>query len=306
MTKTIYLLVVGAGLMTAIALTSCETMPALTELGTAVGVATGTISSNQAQSINRSATAVAKTFSDITPEQEYYIGRSVAATVLNTYKPFDKAQANEYLNLLGQSLSQFSDRPETFGGYHFLVMESDEINAFSAPGGFVMISRGLIRCCKNEDALAAVLAHEIGHVEKKHGLRAIKTGRLTSALTILAAEGAKNFGGQQLADLTEAFEGSIGDICSTMMNSGYARNLEFEADQAAVTIMRRTGYNPEALIDMLEQMQKNLVPGRHDFAATHPPPEMRIEKVRKAIGASGVVQAPPTRQKRFAEALGNI
>ncbi|MFH0880637.1 MAG: M48 family metallopeptidase [Lentisphaerota bacterium] len=304
--KLFNLIVIVTGLVSALVLTSCETMDALTELGTSVGVATGTINSNQAKSINRSAAAVAKTFSDITPEQEYYIGRSVAATVLKTYKPLNKDEANRYLNQLGQSLAQFSDRPETFGGYHFLVMESDEINAFSAPGGFVMISRGLIRCCDSEDALAAVLAHEIGHVEKKHGLRAIKTGRLTSALTTLGMEGAKSFGGQQLADLTTAFEGSITDVCSTMMNSGYARNLEFEADQAAVTIMRRTGYNPEALITMLEQMQKNLVPGRHDFAATHPPPEMRIEKVRNAIGSQSAVKEPTERQKRFAEAVGKI
>ena len=61
-----------------------------------------------------------------------------------------------------------------------------------------------------------------------------------------------------MSELTQAFEGSISDITSTMMNSGYSRNLEFEADQAAIVIMKRTGYNPEGLVVMLQQMQKNL------------------------------------------------
>ena len=161
----------AAGLMLLAA--GCETMEMAGELGAAVGEATGTINRQQAESITKGAAAVGKTFDDITPEQEYYIGRAVAATVLSKYKPYDISAGNEYLNVLGQGLALSSDRPETFGGYHFLIMDSDEINAFSAPGGLVLVSRGLIRCCPNEDALAAVLAHEIGHVEKQHGLRAI-------------------------------------------------------------------------------------------------------------------------------------
>ena len=102
---------------------------------------------------------------------------------------------------LGQSLAQFSERPETFGGYHFLALDSAEINAFAAPGGLILVTRGLLDCCQTEDELAAVLAHEIGHVEKQHGLRAIRTGRLNSALTILAVEAGKNLAGEQLAEV---------------------------------------------------------------------------------------------------------
>jgi beta-barrel assembly-enhancing protease len=278
----------------------------LAEVVTEVGVSTGAMTKEQADSINKSAQAVEKTFQDITPEQEYYIGRSVAATVLNQYKPFDEDAANEYLNTLGQTLAQASDKPETFGGYHFLVMDSDEINAFSAPGGLILVSRGMIRCCKTEDALAAVLAHEIGHVQNQHGLRAIKKGRLTGALTTLAVEAGKNLGGQELAEVTKAFESSITDITSTLMSSGYARALESQADKAAVTIMQRVGYNPQALVDMLGQMKANLKPGGLDFAKTHPDPNVRIAEVQKLIGASVPVSAPPARQKRFAKAVGSI
>jgi beta-barrel assembly-enhancing protease len=287
----------------AVFVVGCSTVA---ELGTSIGQATGVINEEQAQSINKSVTAVEKTFQDITPRQEYYIGRAVAATVLTTYKPFDRATANEYLNRLGQTLTQFSTKPETFGGYHFVLLDTDEINAFSAPGGLVMISRGMVRCCRNEDELAAVLAHEIGHVENQHGLKAIKKGRLTSALTILAVEAGKNLGGSDLAEVTKAFEGSISDITSTMMNSGYARTTEFQADQSAVTILKRAGYNPAGLVAMLTQMKQNLKPGGHDFAKTHPPPDARIAEVQKRISGAAAVAEPPARVERFRNAMGQI
>ncbi len=276
------------------------------QLGTAVGQATGTLTPQQAASINRSAVAMEKTFQDITPEQEYWIGRSVAATILTTYKPLNREVATEYLNTLGQTLAMYSDKPETFGGYHFAVMDTDEINAFAAPGGLIMVSRGLIRCCRNEDALAAVLAHEIGHVELQHGLKAIKKGRLTSALTILAVEAGKNLGGQNLAEVTKAFEGSIGDITGTLVNSGYSRQLEFQADAAAVVILRRVGYRPEGLVDMLTQMQRTLKPGSHGFGTTHPPPQDRIAALQKILGAPMAYTAPPARQARFVQAVSKL
>jgi len=83
-------------------------------------------------------------------------------------------------------LARASSRPETFGGWHFLLLDSDEVNAFAAPGGFVFVTRGLYATCATEEQLAAVLAHEISHVTLRHGLGAIKNERLTEAFTILA------------------------------------------------------------------------------------------------------------------------
>jgi predicted Zn-dependent protease len=289
-----------------IALSGCKTLESLGEVGGAVGVATGTMTEEQAESLGRASKAVAKTFADITPEQEYYIGRAVAATVLHTYKPYRNKAANRYLNLLGQTLASASDKPETFGGYHFLVLDSDEINAFAAPGGFIFISRGMLRLCKNEDDLASVLAHEIGHVQNEHGLKAIKSSRLTSALTILAAEGAKSFGGKELAELTEAFEGSISDITSTMMNSGYARSAEREADESAIVIVKRVGYNPNGLVEMLTEMKKRLKPGGHDFAQTHPDPNDRIKDIEEILGRYTTVSVPAVRRERFERNLKGI
>ena len=278
----------------------------IAQVGATVGEAAGVITPQQGQSLIKVGQAADKTFSDITPEQEYYIGRAVGATVISKYKVYDDADATAYINLLGQGLALASIKPETFGGYHFLILDSDEINAFAAPGGFIFLSRGMLRLCKSEDEVAAVLAHEIGHVELQHALRAIKGSRLTSALTTLAVEGAKSFGGEQLAQLTEAFEGSIGDITGTLMNSGYARKQEYQADASAVRILKAVGYDPLALARMLNEMEKNLKPGGHDFAATHPPPRDRIKDVEKLAAGTASTAIPAARQKRFAKALGGI
>ena len=276
----------------------CETVNKLTAGAADIAAGAGLMTQEQADSTKRVSGAVTKTFQDITPEQEYYIGRTVAATVLLGYKPLQADDLNGYVNRIGQALAQFSTRPETFGGYHFLVLDSDDINAFAAPGGLILATRGLLECCQTEDELAAVLAHEIGHVEKLHGLRAIRTGRLNSALTILAVEAGKNLAGENLAEVTKAFDESINDITTTLMNSGYSRKLEFEADAAAIGILKQAGYQPGALVAMLENMAKSWDSSRKDFAATHPPPADRIAELKK-IKVESSKETAAARQKRF-------
>ena len=299
--KQLHVMMAGAALV--VALAGCETMNQITEGVTGIAVATGQLSEEEAGSINRTTRAVTKTFEDITPEQEYYIGRTVAATVLMGYRPLENGVLNDYVNRVGQSLAQFSSRPETFGGYRFLVLDSDEINAFAAPGGLVLVTRGLLACCETEDELAAVLAHEIGHVEKQHGLRAIKTGRLSTALSTLAVESMKTMGSAELAEVTKAFDESIHDISGTLMNSGYSRKLEFEADRCAVDILRAAGYTPGALVAMLENMDKRWEPARLDFAATHPPPADRIKELKRR-GVEASKDTKPERSRRFRAAVG--
>lgn len=284
----------------------CKALESVTQIGTSLAVSQGFINESQAQSINKGASAVARTFEDITPEQEYYIGRTVGATVVEKYKVFNDEKANYFLNVLGQTLAQASELPETFGGYHFLILDSDEINAFAAPGGLIFVTRGMIGCCKHEDALAAVLAHEIGHIQSKHGLQAIKKSRVTTALTTLAIEGAKSFGKKELAELTSTFEDSISDITSTLINNGYSRSFERDADMAAVSILTAVGYDPNGLADMLFTMKEKLKPGGLDFAKTHPSPDSRISDIQKRIGKYSQVKTPPARQARFEAALGKV
>lgn len=284
-------------------LSGCSTVA---NVGATLGETAGVITPQQGQSIRKVGEAAEKTFADITPEQEYYIGRAVGATIVSKFKVYDNDKATGYINELGQTLAMASERPETFGGWHFLILDSDEINAFAAPGGFIFVSRGMIRLCKNEDDLAAVLSHEVGHVELQHALRAIKGSRLTSALTTLAVEGAKSFAGDTLSQLTEAFEGSITDISGTMMNSGYARRQEKQADEVAIRIMKSVGYDPYSLPRVLTVMETKLKPGGHDFAATHPPPEDRVKDLTSVLKGSPAVSIPAVRIKRFQQALAGI
>lgn len=286
------------------ALVGC--MASITEVATTVATATGTITASQAQAINRSAKAVEKTFKDITPEQEYYIGRSVGATIVNKYKVLDSKKATHYLNVLGQTLALASDKPETFNGYHFLILNTDEINAFAAPGGLIFVSKGMLKLCQSEDDLAAVLAHEIGHIQHDHALKAIKTSRITSALTVIATESAKTFANDTIAGLTSTFEGSIDDISQTLVNSGYSRNLESDADKAAINILKRIGYDPSALVRVLQEMKKHMKPDSGGFASTHPAPDDRIADIKDRAGSGQGTATSKTRAKRFQQFLQRI
>ena len=287
-------------------LAGCKTMEGATHAGAQLAVATGLVTASQADSLAKSTLAVARTFEDFTPEQEYYIGRTVGAMILQKYPPWNNSAANRYVNLVGQTLAKASDLPVTFGGYHFLIQDSPEINALAAPGGLIFVTRGMLRCCSHEEALAAVLAHEIGHVQSKHGLQSIKKSRVTSALTTIGLEGVKHMGSPELAQLTRTFEDSIADITATLINNGYSRSFERQADRTAVTILQRVGYPPTGLVDMLTLMGKRLEPGRLDFARTHPAPQDRIADLRPLIGGDRKAAAHPARQKRFQTYLGRV
>jgi predicted Zn-dependent protease len=283
----------------------CKTTDVIDGLG-AVQVGGFRLSESQVGALKRTAVAMEKAFTDITPEQEYYVGRAVGATLLGKYHPRTEPRTVQYLNLVGQSLARVSDMPETYGGYHFVLLEDEGINAFAAPGGLVFVSRGMLRCCKDEDTLAAVLAHEIAHVQLKHGLQAIKTSRLTSAFSIMATEGAKQAGGLQLAQLTGIFEDSIHDVTATLVNSGYSRASEREADMAALVILERAGYDQRALIGMLGEMKQRLNPQGLDFAKTHPDPADRIADLTPLLAAAKTPAGMAQRQQRFQSILGSI
>ena len=264
------------------------------------------VSTEEVKAIADSAKGVAKSFEDITPEQEYYIGRAVGAVVLDQYVPYDNPEANSYINTLGQTLALASDRPELFSGYHFLILDSEEINAFATPSGLIFITRGMLRLTTSEDMAAAVLAHEIGHIVHKHGLKAIKQTRITSALGNVAATAAESVAPDALADLTNDFKDSIQDITNTMITSGYSKVNEFDADKIAVKILKRLGYDPGALLDLLNAMKNSLKPGAKDFAKTHPDPEERIKVAKVYIGKTTADDSPKVRRERFNKALSGI
>lgn len=284
--------IVKAGLIaggSAAVLNSCSAIPDIE----VAGIST--------RSIARVGEAIVKSAEEITPEQEYYLGRAVSANLYSKFKPYVNSSQTEYLNMVGQHLALSSDVPETFGGYHFAILDSNDINAFAAPGGFVFVTRGMLNCCQHEDALAAVLAHEISHVQLKHGINAIKKSRWTEAAVILGSETASHFTDAEFKQAVNLFKGSAEDILTNMVEDGYSRSAEYEADKLAVKIMDQAGYLNRGLGDMLTLMGEKLKPGGSDFFKTHPSPKNRLEEL--AVSINNSTKIPEFRTQRLRKSL---
>jgi predicted Zn-dependent protease len=294
---------ITAVILAALLISACATV---SKMGTGVLEKEGYIDKEQKESIDKVAAAVEHSFQDLTEEQEYYLGRSVAAKVLASYQVYENDALTAYVNRVGHAVAYTSDRPEIYAGYHFLVLDSDEINAFACPGGFVFITRGLLSTCQNEDALAGVLAHEVGHICAKHGLQAIKKSRLMDAFDVLLKETSKHYNQEQLNKLTTAFDGALGDIVDQLMINGYSRQQEYEADRLGLQYGHAAGYCSSCMESTLENMaasaQRDTGMG---FFKTHPAPQDRLEKVRQEIAAQGYGnKVDPVRTKRFQKATG--
>lgn len=246
----------------------------------------GRISETDKEALLRTGEALRSSFADITEEEEYYIGRSVAALVLDRYKVYDNETLTRYVNAVGQAVAYSSDRPETYAGYHFLVLDTDEVNAMAAPGGFIFITRGLLKRCSNEEMLAAVLAHEVGHVAARHGLQSIKKTRLVEAFRLLGSEAARRSGSEELAKLAGVFEDVLGDVVSVLVERGYDRKFEYEADESALKFTTSTGYAPSGLTTFLEVLKKEApASGGPGWFKTHPAPADRLGRAGKTLAA---------------------
>ncbi len=254
----------------------------------------------------RSNDSLEKANEDLTPLQQYYLGRAFGATILESRKPVDNAKANAYVNELGQALVQASEQPATYSGYRFQIVDSAEINAFSGPGGFIFISKGLVKLTHDEGELAAVLAHEIGHVALEHGVKAIQKDRQTGALVGIGADAAKTYGSDDAKGLAASFESSVTDLTKNIVDKGYSRETEFEADARAVTVLRRAGYSPRSLVSMLEELKKQPQGNPVGFAKTHPAPQDRITQASKLVAGDPVPKGTPAQAKRFKAALDGL
>ncbi|MDR2103089.1 MAG: M48 family metalloprotease [Treponema sp.] len=289
--------VLGAGIM----LGSCAGVAAIAGTGAQVAGALGVIDQGTADAITRSGEAIGKATEEITPEQEYYIGRAVAANILTTYKAYSGNQGLlNYLNRICGALVINSPKPDIYNGYHVMILENAEINAFASSGGHIFITRGLLNCADSEDALAAVIAHEIAHIQLQHSIKAIKTSRITQAImvtgTSAAGIAAQN---TDLAELTDIFDESVNEIISTLINNGYSREQEFEADALALSLMASAGYQPSSLIDMLRALEQNQPKSSGGFNKTHPAPAQRISNVEKNVNKYPVQDTRSFRRQRF-------
>ncbi len=238
-----------------------------------------------------------------TPEQEHYLGRAVAAQILTKYPALNDSAANDYLNKLGQSIAQSSSQPYTYGGYHFMLLDSDEVNAFAAPDGLIFVTKGMVALTSDEGELAAVLAHEIAHVQNKDAIKAIKSARMNAALAALGGDAAgQAVGGLPGSELLSLFSDSVNDIVVTLMNDGYSRGQEYSADAGAKNILSMAGYDSKNLEAVLRSMEKRVGEGSAGFGSTHPSAAKRLESLQ-ASGAAPEGDTT-TQAARFKAALG--
>jgi predicted Zn-dependent protease len=277
------------------------------QVGTSVGQEMGTISKEDKEKIDRMVLETEKAARPMTEQEEFYLGRAVAATILGKYRVYSDERLARYINEVGQAVALASDRPFTYGGYHFVILDSEEINALSCPGGIIFITRGIIKKAQNEEELAAILAHEVGHVNHKDGVGAIQRARWVQVATLLGSEAAKKMSGAELAKLVSLFEGSVNDVVKTLLVSGYSRKQESAADLSALTFLDRLGYDPQGLTDYLEKLAREQTGGAgQGLFATHPGMAERLTKARSIIAENKWLRTTHSaRDRRFQQAIGS-
>lgn len=277
-------------------------------LGSGLLSSTGMVSSSQADALIGAGTSLYKATETLSPEQEHYLGRGVSARILAKYQPLRNKSLNDYVNRVGKALVVVSDRPETFSGYHFQVLDSNELNAFAAPGGFIFVTKGLIAAVPDEDCLAGVLAHEIGHIVAEDGMKAISSGHLTNALAILGKQAASDalasHGAGELSQLTDVFGGSIEDVFKTMVTNGYSRSQEYAADKYGAELLKRAGYNSSAMVTLMDRLAQSHATG--GMLHTHPSPADRRDELEDIVGKTAqVTEDQKLRSRRFLSAVAS-
>ncbi len=254
---------------------------------------------------------------EFSAEDAYYIGRASAAAMLKKYSFYGDAALESYLNKICQTIVANSDEPLPYNGYHVKVLDSNEVNAFSTPAGHILVTRGMVSCATSEDSMAAIIAHEIAHIQLQHGLEAIKDKRINESSVDVLENALSNMPGYKktmeyitkISDSTKSmlskagFDESEIDMGIDLNNlsgfvvdflvNGYSKEAEFAADKKALSLMADAGYSPSEMITMLEKMQKV-----GEFK-THPKPQDRIKEVKKTLKSIKVNDTMSFRKNRF-------
>jgi predicted Zn-dependent protease len=209
----------------------------------------------------------------VSEEQELAMGAEFAQQLETELKFIRDPTVVGYISELGQSLARVSQRNNI--PYTFHVVDSDEVNAFAVPGGYLYVNRGLIEAADNESELAGVLGHEIGHVVGRHSARQMTQQLGLSALASLALGEDPGM----LAQLTA-------QIAATGAISSYSRDMETEADRYGVQELYDAGIDPMGMatfFDKLEEMHGSGGGSIEQFFSTHPDPGARAADVRVLI-----------------------
>ncbi len=301
--------ILSASVIILVIFSSCMTTQEFSDFGTTFVDAVDIVAGEDSEiatitgAVVDTSIAIAKATETFEPEQEYYIGRSVAANILTKYNVYDNAIARKYLNSICQTIVINSNRPEIYKGYFVQILDSDEINAFATSGGHILITKGMLRCADSEDSLAAVIAHEIAHIQLAHGIQAIQASRTTGAwvtgISSAASITATAMGKHEYTELVDSFGSGIDDLTQTLVNTGYSKSQEYEADAMALALMKTSGYNPYSMLDMLHLLDENCKDQHAGFVNTHPDPKYRIEEVEDSLDDYEEIKVANMRTARF-------
>jgi predicted Zn-dependent protease len=218
---------------------------------------------------------------NVTEEEERKIGEDVSAKIRQRFGVVQDPAIHKYVTLVGSTLAQQSERPTL--AWTFVVLDTDGVNAFASPGGIVHITRGALGLITSEAELAAVLAHEIGHVAHKHAVNAIKKNK---AVQLGANETLSNRGA-----LLDRIANGAYDI---VLENKFDRGDEMDSDRVSLTLAEKAGYEPGTLADFLTQLDERNKdqPESNGLFASHPDTKARIDAIRKLAGTkSGAVVA---------------
>ena len=290
------------GLVAALALAACGSLKSIPGAGAAGDyLQQKTVESATKVGENVVTAAVTGEFdksASFSMEQEFYLGKTIAATVVGRLGaralPPDHPTAR-YLRDVGTVLALAAaeqrapdDRPYPLKGYRFIVVEAPQVNAVGMPGGFVAVTTGALRAVQSEDELASIMAHEIAHVQRGHVLWPVERAREQEHMTSTLLAGTD--------DVVHVFFGKVVTLgADFVLDKGYGKSNELAADAFAARILEGAGYDPQALGRVLSRLQGKAAQG--GFFSRHPPAADRAA----ALGpAPGLAAAPPAgRTARF-------
>ncbi len=220
-------------------------------------------------------------YTSLDPQEEIALGREEHPKALQRFGgSYDDPVLQAFIDRIGRQLVSVSELPELT--FTFTVLDSEIVNAFALPGGYIYISRGLLALAENEAEVAGVLGHEIGHVTARHSAqrydRAIGGQLGAGAATII--------GGILLGDAGAQLGQQLGGVGAQAYVQGFSREQEFQADQLGIRYLTRAGYDPRAMATFLEKLQaqtalQQRVSGRSgqsvpDWLSSHPRTEARV------------------------------
>jgi len=229
-----------------------------------------------------------------TPEQDVAFGRQGAADAEKQFPLLKDAQTEQYISALGHRLVLFAPNNSPAYVWQFKVVNSSDINAFALPGGFVYVNRGAIEAAQDEAQIAGVMAHESGHVVMRHG-----TTRATKAMLAELAGGLLEGIAGQSGSLTSQVFATIGGfgIGSWMLHN--SRQDETQADEVGTYILYHGGYDPHAMAQFFDIIQKKYPQRTIQFFSDHPVPENRIKDVNAEIPLLGPATQGKTNTPEF-------